>query len=63
MNQHSKRNLRVSYRAERRKDSPQGLAFFPKCTLAGKWLRAAGFEIGDQVVIEVEQGKVTIKKA
>ena len=37
-------------------------SFFPKCTLAGAWLRAAGFEIGDKVVVVVEKGKVTITK-
>ena len=33
---------------------------FPKCTLTGAWLRAAGFEIGDQVRIEVQEGKLTV---
>lgn len=37
-------------------------SLFPKCTLAGAWLRAAGFEIGDTVVITVEKGKVSITK-
>ena len=33
---------------------------FPKCTLTGAWLRTAGFEIGDQVRVKVEAGKLIL---
>lgn len=35
---------------------------FPKCTLVGAWLRAAGFEIGDRVNVEVKEGKLIVVK-
>ena len=35
---------------------------FPKCTLMGAWLRAAGFEVGDQVTVEVEEGRLIVTK-
>ena len=34
-----------------------------KCTLAGKWLRDAGFEIGEQVTVRVEEGRLIVGKA
>ena len=37
--------------------------FYPKCTLAGKWLRDAGFEIGEQVTVRVEEGRLIVGKA
>ncbi len=36
--------------------------FYPKCTLAGKWLRDAGFEIGEQVTVRVEEGELIIAR-
>lgn len=34
----------------------------PELWLHGEWLQAAGFEIGDQVAIQIEEGKLTIYK-
>ena len=34
----------------------------PKLTLQGNWMTAAGFAIGEQVIIEVQNGILTIKK-
>ena len=39
------------------------VTFYPKCTLAGKWLRDAGFEIGEQVTVRIEEGKLIVGKA
>ena len=39
------------------------ITFYPKCTLAGKWLRDAGFEIGEQVTVRVEEGQLIVGKA
>lgn len=58
----SARKIKISRKAEKSLASPNGLALLPKCTLAGAWLRAAGFEIGDTVLIEVQQGQLIIKK-
>lgn len=41
---------------------PATESHFPKCTLTGAWLRAAGFEIGDRITVEVEEGKLTVVK-
>lgn len=37
--------------------------FFPWLNVSGKWLEKAGFRTGDQVAIEVSDGKLTITKA
>jgi toxic protein SymE len=34
----------------------------PWLNIRGKWLARAGFNIGDQIEIEVENGVLTIKK-
>lgn len=34
----------------------------PQLNVAGEWLRTAGFDIGDQVIIEVSEGELHIKK-
>ena len=39
------------------------VTFYPKCTLAGKWLQEAGFEIGEQVTVRVEEGQLVVAKA
>lgn len=57
------RKLTIGRKAERRQASPNGLALLPKCTLAGAWLRNAGFEIGDQVRVTTEAGRIVITKA
>ena len=32
----------------------------PYLRMRGQWLRAAGFEIGKQVTVSIEQGKLTL---
>ena len=56
------RKLTIGRTAVKNLASCNGLALLPKCTLAGVWLRAAGFEIGDRITVEVENGTITIKK-
>jgi len=53
------RSLRISVKTVKNQWSE---SHFPKCTLVGAWLRTAGFEIGDMVTVEVEEGKLTIFK-
>lgn len=36
---------------------------YPHIRLAGKYLEKIGFNIGDRVNIQMEQGKITITKA
>lgn len=33
----------------------------PTILLKGKWLKAAGFDIGDDLLVKCEKGKLTIK--
>ncbi len=35
----------------------------PKLTLSGNWLADAGFDIGERVIIEVQDKKLVIRKA
>jgi toxic protein SymE len=35
----------------------------PKLTLSGNWLASAGFEIGEKVIIEVQDKMLVIRKA
>ena len=55
----STRSLKVSVQTVK---NPRSESHFPRCLLTGAWLRAAGFEIGDRVTVEVEQGRLTISK-
>jgi len=34
----------------------------PKITLSGDWIAKAGFDIGEELAIQVEHGKITILK-
>jgi toxic protein SymE len=54
------RQLKIYGAFQRRTDTPH--AFRPNIQLAGKWLEEAGFEIGKQVFVTVENGKLTIVK-
>ena len=51
------KTLRVSYLPESQ------IGSVPYIRLRGAWLRAAGFEIGDQMTVSVEQGKLTFTVA
>jgi len=53
------RNLTVSSMLVRSKWSK---SIKPKLTLQGDWMTAAGFGIGDRVLIEVQNGVLIIKK-
>ena len=55
----SRRSLTVSVQTVKNTWSE---SHFPKCTLVGAWLRTAGFEVGDRVTVEVEEGKLTVIK-
>jgi len=50
---------KIQYKAERR---AQGTRFVPSLSLAGKWLREAGFEIGQNVTISIKAGQLVISK-
>ena len=39
---------------------PTNTAGIPYLRMRGQWLRAAGFEIGRQVIVNVEHGKLTL---
>ena len=60
------RKLTIGQKAVKSVTDSQGngtrLNLHPKCILAGAWLRAAGFEIGDRVTVLIENGTLTISK-
>ena len=55
------RTLSVSYLPNMGESAwkPQGV---PYIRMRGHWLRAAGFEIGNKIVVSVEAGKLTLVK-
>ena len=36
---------------------------YPKIQMEGKWLEALGFHVGDQLLVEYEEGKINISLA
>lgn len=56
MNIHAERNIRVY-----RKYSPTSRSL-PWLTMSGIWLEDAGFAPGDNVIVSVQQGQLTITK-
>ncbi|MEZ0607850.1 SymE family type I addiction module toxin [Fibrella sp. WM1] len=43
-----------------RKNARRQLVWFPALQLAGQWMTQAGFEIGQQVMVTIENGKIII---
>lgn len=41
---------------------PQGDGYVPAVRVAGKWLKEAGFDLGDGVTLKAGDGKIEIKK-
>lgn len=44
-----------------RKNVNRQLIFMPSLNLAGRWMEQAGFQIGQQVRVTVNNGKITIE--
>lgn len=55
------RTIKVYGKFQRRRWKPDG--FYPLITLSGKWVQDAGFAMGKQVFIKVENGKMIITNA
>ena len=54
------RPRKVGYQA--RPDShTRRTKFFPSLLLAGNWFANAGFDVGQSVVVEVQNGMITIR--
>ncbi|MPR37441.1 type I addiction module toxin, SymE family [Cytophagaceae bacterium SJW1-29] len=51
---------KIQYRAERRRKVLSGLIFNPSLVLSGAWMIRAGFCVGDQVTVTVDQGLILI---
>lgn len=58
-NKSKAKSLKIGYSARPRKYAPNYI-FNPKITLAGAYLRKAGFEIGQQVNVEIQHGRIQI---
>ena len=43
-----------------RRDARYRLVWMPSLVLAGHWMREAGFATGQQVTVDVTDGKITI---
>ena len=41
---------------------PKKKGYGPQIRLQGNWLQSAGMSVGDTFTVEVDQGKLTIKK-
>ena len=54
------RELRVGYQTGFA-DS-DNLPYRPMIRLAGIWLLEAGFEVGDEIIVIVENGRLTVEK-
>lgn len=44
-----------------RRDARYKIKWFPALQLAGHWMATAGFAIGQEVQVTVENGKITIE--
>ena len=42
---------------------PAKKGYDPQIRLQGKWLRSAGMEVGDQLKVQVDHGKIVIERA
>ena len=51
------RQLKIHYQWRKRRRSSH---FVPNIRLSGEWLRRAGFEIDEQVIVKVESGRLVI---
>jgi hypothetical protein len=57
------RLLKIQSRVRRAKRYYYGqrlFSFFPSLHLSGKWFRQAGFEIGQRVQVEVQDGRIIL---
>ena len=41
---------------------PQGKGYVPAIRVAGNWLKEAGFELGDAVILEASPKRIAIKR-
>lgn len=55
------RQVKVTYEARERPGFTYN-GFVPFIRLRGRWLEEAGFRIGDDVLVHVEHGKLTITR-
>ncbi|WP_019986294.1 SymE family type I addiction module toxin [Rudanella lutea] len=53
------KNRKLGYCA--RKNRYRQFSFLPALNLGGRWMAEAGFQIGQQVRVTVENGKITIE--
>ncbi|GAB2793337.1 hypothetical protein GCM10027275_42820 [Rhabdobacter roseus] len=51
---------KLQSKAEKRVKAYQGLVFNPALLLSGSWMAKAGFRVGDQVTVTVDDGLIII---
>jgi toxic protein SymE len=56
------RHIKLQPKSRRSETLPGGLKDVPWLNVSGVWLERAGFYVGDQVEITVQQGKLTIRQ-
>ena len=55
------RQLRINREIRKDKSRDTGLKTIPSLKIAGEWFRAAGFQCGHNVEIQIKKGKLILK--
>lgn len=53
------KSIKIYGKFQRRKSKQDG--FFPHISLSGQWVEKAGFELGKQVFVTVQDGRMIIE--